>query len=265
MRRCATLAACVVIVFAIAPAFAQQPTPPYPQPVPPAPQPQPPQPAPTQPPPGPPPGIIPGVPQLQPSSLRIVPGASLAGITVGSGLRLILSRFGRPSDVRDTSVDTVYTFSKWGIVVYIQGGKVSAASTTNSLLKLSDELGVGYRVDDVLRVVGRSFREGTVENFPGMIYDDQGIAFGLDRTGVAVVIVFARNTASRVSALFPGGAAPPAIAGFPQVAGLRPYSAETNYLSLPGYLRWIVYPASGVWITYAEAARVVQEQQAASR
>jgi hypothetical protein len=261
MRRCATIAACVVIVLAIAPAFAQQPTPPYPQPVPPAPQPSPPQPGPAVPP----PGIAPIAPQLPPSSLRIVPGASLAGITVGSGLRLILSRFGRPSDVRDTSVDTVYTFSRWGIVVYIQSGKVSAASTTNSLLKLSNELGVGYRVDDVLRAVGRSFREGIVENFPGMIYDDQGIAFGLDRTGVAVVIVFAKNTASRVSGLFPGGAAPPAIAGFPQVAGLRPYSAETNYLSLPGYLRWIVYPASGVWITYAEAARVVQEQQAASR
>jgi hypothetical protein len=261
MRHCATLAACVVIVLAIAPAFAQYPTPPSPQPMPPAPQPSPPQPAPVVPP----PGIVPVVPELPPSSLRIVPGASLAGITMGSGLRLILSRFGRPSDVRDTSVDTVYTFSRWGIVVYIQSGKVSAASTSNSLLKLSDELGVGYRVDDVLRVLGRSFREGTVENFPGMIYDDQGIAFGLDKTGVAIVVVFPRNTASRVSGLFPGGAAPPAIAGFPQVAGLRPYSAETNYLSLPGYLRWIVYPASGVWITYAEAARVVQEQQAASR
>ncbi len=261
MRHCATLAACVVIVLAIAPAFAQQPTLPYPQPAPPAPQP-PPQPVP---PPVPQPGIVPTVPQLTPSSLRIVPGESVAGIAMGSGLRLVLSRFGRPSDVRDTSVDTVYTFSRWGIVVYIQSGKVSAASTSNSLLKLSTELGVGYRVDDVLRVVGRSFREGTVENFPGMIYDDQGIAFGLDRTGVAVVIVFKRNTASRVSGLFPGGAAPPAVAGFPQVAGLRSYSAETNYLSLPGYLRWIVYPASGVWITYTEAARVVQEQQAASR
>lgn len=261
MQRCATLAACVAIVLAIAPAFAQQP-PTYPQPVPPAPQPQPPQPSPPVPTPL--PGLIPTVP-LPPSSRRIVPGESLAGITMGAGLRLILSRFGRPADVRETSVDTVYTFSKWGIVVYFQSGKVSAASTSNSLLKMSDELGVGYRVDDILRVIGRSFREGTVENFPGMIYDDQGIAFGLDRTGVAVVVVFKRNTAARVSGLFPGGAAPVAVAGFPQVAGLRPYSAETNYLSLPGYLRWIVYPASGVWITYAEAARVVQEQQAASR
>jgi hypothetical protein len=179
-------------------------------------------------------------------------------------LRLILARFGRPSDIRETSVDTVYTFSKWGIVVYIRSGRVSAASTSNSLLKINEDLGVGYRVEDVLNTVGRSFREGTVENYPGLIYDDRGVAFGLDRRGVAVVIVFKPQTASLVSGLFPGGAAPPSIAGFPQVAGLRPYSAETNFLSLPGYLRWIVFPVSGIWITYAEASRVVQEQLAAA-
>src|SRR5574340_968698 len=234
MRRCTTLAACVVIVLAIAPAFAQTP---YPQPVPPAPQPSPPQPVQPQPvQPVPPPGIVPVVPQLTPSSLRIVPGDSVAGITMGSGLRLILSRFGRPSDVRDTSVDTVYTFSRWGIVVYIQSGKVSAASTSNSLLKISDELGVGYRVDDVFRVVGRSFREGTVENFPGMIYDDQGVACGLDRTGVAVVIVVKRNTASRVSGLFPGGAAPPAVAGIPALDRL-PGIGGLDYLRRSGARR----------------------------
>jgi len=184
---------------------------------------------------------------------------------MGSGVRLILARFGRPSDVRETSVDTVYTFSRWGIVIYVRNGVVSAASTSNSLLKLSEDLGVGYRAEDVIKAFGRGFREGTVENFPGMIYDDQGVAFGLDRQAVAVIIVFKPKTAAEVSGLFPGGAAPPAIAGFPQVAGLRPYSAETNYFSLPGYLRWIVFPASGIWITYGEAARVVQEQQAAVR
>jgi len=25
---------------------------------------------------------------------------------------------------------------------------------------------------------------------------------------------------------------------YPQVAGLKPFTAETNYMSLPGYLRW---------------------------
>lgn len=252
MRRSAALAACILLI-TTAPVFAQQQ--PAPQPVQPAPQPVP-IPQPFQP--------IP-LPQLPPSSRRIVPGESLAGITIGSGVRLILARFGRPSDVRETSLDTVYTFSRWGIMVYIRSGVVSAASTSNSLLKINDDLGVGYRVEDVTRMFGRGFREGTAEGFPGMIFDDRGIAFGLDRQGVAVVVVFRQRTAAQVSGLLPGGATPPAIAGFPQVAGLRPYSAETNYFSLPGYLRWIVFHASGIWITYGEAARVVQEQQAASR
>lgn len=243
MRRSATLAACVIFTLAAAPAFAQEPQP-APQPAP-----QPGQPS----------------PQLPPGSRRIVPGESLAGITMGSGVRLILARFGRPSDVRETSIDTVYTFSRWGIVIYIRRGVVSAASTSNSLLKISEDIGVGYRAEDIIKTFGRGFREGTVENFPGMVYDDRGIAFGLDRQAVAVVIVFKPLTAAQVSGLFPGGAAPPSIAGFPQVAGLRPYSAETNYFSLPGYLRWIVFHASGIWITYGEASRVVQEQQAAAR
>ena len=253
MRRFAAIA-CILLCIA-APAFAQYQ--PAPQPAQqPAPPPGPPQPAP--------PGPSPG-PALPPSSRRIVPGESLAGIKMGSGVNLILMRFGRPSDLRETTLDTVYTFSRWGIVVYIQSGRVSAASTSNSLLKISDEIGVGYRVDDVLNTFGRGFRQGTVEGYPGMIYDDAGIAFGLDRQGVAVIIVFRSKTASQVSGLFPGGQAPQAISGFPNVAGLRPYSAETNYFSLPGYLRWIVFHASGIWITYAEASRVVQEQQAASR
>src|SRR5438034_9679653 len=120
-------------------------------------------------------------PQVPPSSRRIVPGTSLAGINMGSGVNLILTRFGRPSDLRETTIDSVYNFSRWGIVVYIQSGRVSAASTSNSLLKVSDELGVGYRTEDVLKAFGRGFRQGTVEGFPGMIYDDQGVAFGMDK------------------------------------------------------------------------------------
>src|SRR2546428_7290978 len=184
MRR-STLIACLLL-FIDAPAFAQyQPAPqqaPHPAPQP-APQPLPLQPA-------------PGGPQLPPSSRRIVPGASLAGINMGAGINLILTRFGRPSDLRETTIDTVYNFSRWGIVVYIQSGRGSAASTSNSLLKLSDELGVGYRVEDVLKTFGRGFRQGTVEAFPGMIYDDQGIAFGLDRQGGGVGVSVECKTAA---------------------------------------------------------------------
>ena len=47
---------------------------------------------------------------------------------------------------------------------------------------------------------------------------------------------------------------------FPNVANLKPFSAEANFMSLPGYLRWLVFQQTGQWITYAEAARVVKEQ-----
>lgn len=256
------IAAFILLIAIAAPVFAQQPY--QPPPVQPGPQ-APPQPVQPVPPPiQPSPQPAPQAPELPPSSRRIIPGNSLAGIKMGSGINLILARFGRPADVRETAVDTVYTFSRWGIVVYITSRRVSAASTSNSLLKISDQVGVGYRAEDVLKTFGRGFREGTVEGFPGMIYDDRGIAFGLDRQGVAVVIVFRPNTAAQVSGLLPGGVAAPPVAGFPNVAGLRPYSAETNFLSLPGYLRWIVFQVSGIWITYAEASRVVQEQQAAA-
>src|SRR2546428_3604455 len=146
---------------------------------------------------------------------------------MGAGINLILARFGRPSDLRETTIDTVYNFSRWGIVVYIQSGRVSAASTSNSLLKLSDELGVGYRVEDVLKTFGRGFRQGTVEGFPGMIYDDQGVAFGLDRQGVALGIGVQSKTGAHVAGVFPGGPAPPAIPGVANRAGLPPAKAAT--------------------------------------
>jgi hypothetical protein len=55
-------------------------------------------------------------------------------------------------------------------------------------------------------------------------------------------------------------AAPALAQQFPNVSGLRPFSAEANFMSLPGYLRWLVFQQTGQWITYAEAARVVKEQ-----
>jgi hypothetical protein len=47
---------------------------------------------------------------------------------------------------------------------------------------------------------------------------------------------------------------------FPNVSGLTPFSSEANFMSLPGYLRWLVFQQTGQWITYAEAARIVREQ-----
>lgn len=47
---------------------------------------------------------------------------------------------------------------------------------------------------------------------------------------------------------------------FPSVAGLTPFTAEANYMSKPGYLRYRYFVTSGRWISYEEAARVAAEQ-----
>ena len=53
---------------------------------------------------------------------------------------------------------------------------------------------------------------------------------------------------------------PASAAEYPSVAGLEPFSAATNYMSLPGYLRWQTFREQNVWISYAEASRIVSEQ-----
>ncbi len=58
----------------------------------------------------------------------------------------------------------------------------------------------------------------------------------------------------------------PAVAQqVPNVANLEPFSAEANFMSLPGYLRWLLFQQTGNWITYQEAARMVQEQGGQAR
>jgi hypothetical protein len=49
---------------------------------------------------------------------------------------------------------------------------------------------------------------------------------------------------------------------FPWVASLKPFSPETNGMSLAGYLRQLVYWQTGKWLTINDAVRVVQQQQA---
>ncbi len=252
----------LIVLLTTAPLWAQQPEQP-----PPAQAPQPAQ-QPVQPPAqAPQPAQQPQQPSgpLGSSLRRIIPGRSLAGIALGSRISLVLSRFGRASEVRETDLDTVYLFNKFGLTVYGQKGSVTAVSTTNSLMKINDTLGPGSRVEEVSSTIGAEFREGTVEGFPGLIYDSRGVGFGLDRKAVAVVIVFRPTTAGSVSGLLPGKAVELPVTGFPVVVGLQQWSQETNFLSLPGYLRWVMYQAAATWITYTEAARVVLEQQSASR
>jgi len=58
----------------------------------------------------------------------------------------------------------------------------------------------------------------------------------------------------------PAAAQEPAGGEYPDVVGLTPFSAETNFMSLPGYLRWQVYLEQEVWLSLLEAKRIVAEQ-----
>ena len=51
----------------------------------------------------------------------------------------------------------------------------------------------------------------------------------------------------------------------PNVSNLKAFAPEANFMSLPGYLRWLVFQQTASWITYAEAARIVQQQLEARR
>ena len=46
------------------------------------------------------------------------------------------------------------------------------------------------------------------------------------------------------------------------VAGLQDWTPETNYMSLAGYLRWMTFTEQKVWLSVAEAKRIVAEQMA---
>ncbi len=64
-----------------------------------------------------------------------------------------------------------------------------------------------------------------------------------------------------LTALVLGAAIAPAFAQqVPNVGNLDPFSAEANFMSLPGYLRWLLFQQNGSWITYQEAARMVQQE-----
>jgi hypothetical protein len=59
----------------------------------------------------------------------------------------------------------------------------------------------------------------------------------------------------------PGMTQPGTTTGqFPTVSNLKPFSAEADYMSLPGYLRYLMYQQTGRWLTYAEAHRAVMQQ-----
>lgn len=67
-----------------------------------------------------------------------------------------------------------------------------------------------------------------------------------------------------IGALFAGQ--PATAQDQPQVAYLKPFSAEANYMSLPGYFRYLVWERDGIWLSRAEAVALVNNQiEAASK
>jgi hypothetical protein len=47
---------------------------------------------------------------------------------------------------------------------------------------------------------------------------------------------------------------------YPNVANVKAFSAGANFMSLPGYLRYLIHQQTGQWLTWGEAARVVKQQ-----
>lgn len=224
------------------------------------------------------------MPPPMPGPRTIVAGKSLAAITIGAPIDAVVARFGPPSAVLETDRDAVYVWHRFGVNAYARDGLVTAVSTSNSLMR-AGEIGPGFRVDDAIKAFGATYQRGTVEGFQGLQFDAQGIAFGIDRKAVAVILVFSPGQAAQVSGLqrtakFAPAAAPMTspsaslatppimpvapvaqiLSGIPFVATQRAFSGMTNYMSLSGYLRWLVYQSSANWITVSEASRMVKEQ-----
>ena len=64
-------------------------------------------------------------------------------------------------------------------------------------------------------------------------------------------------------ALYYGPEVPHPTGGqFPVVVNLKPYTHDTNNMSLEGYLRQVVFWQTGKWISLADAERVLVQQRA---
>ncbi len=221
-------------------------------------------------------------PQVPPT--LIAPGQSIAGVALGRSVSSTVARLGQPVEARTLRDGTLYTYPRYGLNVYVTDGNVRAVSTTNSLLRTAEGIALGSTVTDVKRVYGSQFSDAVVEGLMGIAYDQHGIAFGLDGVVVSVIIVYAPRT----QAAAPGAAVPPpagssvpsagtpapaaaavqptpqidlGLVSMPRVENLKPFSPETQYMSVVGFLRYVVYQQTGLWLTHTEASRMLQDQQ----
>lgn len=201
-----------------------------------------------------------------PAPVLIVPGQSVAGVILGRSTSSTLGRLGQPAETRALRDSTLHAFPRFGLNVYASDGFVRAVSTTNSLMRTAEGIALGSTVADVRRVFGSQFTDAVVEGLLGIAYDQLGIAFGLDGVVVSVIIVYPPRTQATPAAAAPGLAAPPTqvdigLVVLPRVENLKPFSPETQYMSVVGFLRYVVYQQTGLWLTHAEASRMLNEQQ----
>ncbi|HKV44656.1 MAG TPA: hypothetical protein VJT32_08285 [bacterium] len=67
---------------------------------------------------------------------------------------------------------------------------------------------------------------------------------------------------ARVPSYFVGPMVPHPTGGrWPDVTGLRPYTPETNGMSLAGFLRYLTFQQTGMWISQDDAVRVVSQEE----
>ena len=122
----------------------------------------------------------------------LIPGVGLADIALGTRISEVIQRLGAPSEVRLASTDgtLAYTFDQYGISAYTRENTIIALTTTNSLVGMIRGVGLGSTRESIVAVFGAPRSVGLVEGFPGILYEAQGIGFGLDRHSVAVVMIF---------------------------------------------------------------------------
>jgi hypothetical protein len=184
-----------------------------------------------------------------PSPVLIVPGQSIAGIVIGRSVRSVLTRLGPPAEVRTVRDGTLYVFGRFGLTVYGDGDVIRAVSATNSLFRTPEGVGLGSAETDVRRTYGPQFTDIVVEGIQGIAYDHLGLAFGFERGSVAVILVYTPHIQAQA-----------AFISLPYVENLKPFSPETEFMSLSGYLRYLVFQQSGLWLSYRESARIIREQ-----
>ena len=82
---------------------------------------------------------------------------------------------------------------------------------------------------------------------------------GLLVTFVGFVLFSALSTGVACAATSPKSASPKTL--YPEVANLTPFSPPANYMSLPGYLRYLSHGRLRHWLSYTQAVRVVQSEE----